>query len=246
MALTLSARVDEYMSPLLAGNRPSCREIVRRHTAGLPDPFTAYHDLLWPAMERVEKLYRTDRINLAAEHMATRINRSIADQLQANLPKTESNGKRMLITCADGEPEELGAQMCADLLESSGWDVYFLGGGVPNDEVLSLAGQLRPDILLIFGTQPTGVPGVRRLIDLIRGVGLNPTMNIIVSGGVFNRADGLWKEVNADLFARNAADLLRLAGTVSPRTATDRPTSTVKKRRRRRRAEAPAVAEASV
>ncbi|MEK9163978.1 MAG: hypothetical protein AAB342_01335, partial [Chloroflexota bacterium] len=88
-------------------------------------------------------------------------------------------------------------------------------------------------------------PGVRRLIDLIRGVGLNPTMNIIVSGGVFTRADGLWKEVNADLFARNAADLLRLADTVSPRTATDRPSSTVKKRRRRRRAEAPAVAEAS-
>jgi len=245
MAHALSSFVDEYMSPLLAGNRAQCREVVRRHTANATDSFTAYHELLWPAMERVDKLYRSDRINLASEHMATRINRAIADQLQLHLPKGSSNGKRMLILCADGEPEELGAQMCSDLLEAQGWDVYFLGGGVPNDEVMSLAGQLRPDILLIFGTQPGGVPGVRRLIDLIRGVGLNPTMNIIVSGGVFNRAEGLWKEVNADHYAKSAADLLKMAATVAPRVPSDRPVSSVKKRRRRRRAETPVAAEAT-
>ena len=245
MAHALSSFVDEYMSPLLAGNRVNCREVVRRHNAAATDSFTAYHELLWPAMERVEKLYRSDRINLAAEHMATRINRSIADQLQLNLPKSAPNGKRMLILCADGEPEELGAQMCSDLLEAHGWDVYFLGGGVPNDEVLSLSGQLRPDILLVFGTQPGGVPGVRRLIDLIRSVGLNPTMNIIVSGGVFNRAEGLWKEVNADHYAKNATELLKMAGTVAPRVPSDRPASNVKKRRRRRRTETPVAAESA-
>lgn len=239
MALAPASFVDEYMVPLLAGNRPACREILRRHKVAVPDPVTAYHELLWPAMERVEKLYRADRINLASEHMATRINRSIADQLQAQLSRSVPNGKRVLITCADGEPEELGAQMCSDLLEADGWDVYFLGGGVPNDEVMNLSGQLRPDILLVFGTQPTGVPGVRRLIDLIRGVGLNPTMNIVVSGGVFNRTDGLWKEVNADHFVKNAADLLKMVADISPRVPSDRPVSTVKKRRRRRRVETP-------
>lgn len=239
MALAAGSFIDEYMIPLLAGNRPACREIVRRHTVTVPDPVTAFHELLWPAMERVEKLYRADRINLASEHMATRINRAIADQLQTQLPRSTSNGKRVLIICADGEPEELGAQMCSDLLEAEGWDVYFLGGGVPNDEIMSLSGQLRPDILLVFGTQPTGVPGVRRLIDMIRGVGLNPTMNIIVSGGVFNRTEGLWKEVNADHYAKNASELLKMAGTLTPRVPSDRPVSTIKKRRRRRRADAP-------
>ncbi len=227
--------LDEYLPPLLAGSRVPCREYVSMQLSKITDPTTLYHDLLWPAMERVDKLYRTDRINAASEHMATRINRVIADQVQASLHREDSNGKRMLVACAEGEHEELGAQMCADLFESRGWDVYFLGGGVPNDEILSLVGQLRPDLLLIFGTQPCGVPGVRRLIDLIREIGVNPTMNVMVSGGVFNRADGLWKEVNADLFAKTAGEAIPLAEAAEPRKHVTRPPGAPKKRRRRRR-----------
>ena len=230
-----STHVDDYLAPLLAGNRVACRKRVMDQMAKTDDPTSIYHDLLWPAMERVDKLYRTDRINAASESMATRINRSIADQLQLSLIPCESNGKRIVVTCAPAEPEELGAQMCADLFEARGWDVYFLGGGVPNDETLSLVGRLQPDILLIFGTQPAGVPGIRQLIDLIREIGVTPTMNIMVSGGVFNRADGLWKEVNADMIAKTAREAIPIAEAAEPRKPEPPRTGVPKKRRRRRR-----------
>lgn len=227
--------LKDYIPPLLAGNRVACRKFVRDRVGKVADPTSLYYELLWPAMEHVEKLYRADRINAVAESMATRINRSIADQLQLNLAQGAQNGKRLVVTCAPGEPEELGAQMCADLFEADGWDVYFLGGGVPNDEVLSIVGELRPNILLIFGTQPSGVPGVRQLVDLIREIGVNPTMNIMVSGGVFNRAEGLWKEVNADLFAKSAKEAMPIAQKAEPRTPEPVKVGTPKKRRRRRR-----------
>lgn len=233
---------DEYMTHLLAGNRAACREFIARQLTQTEDATRLYEDLLWPAMERIEHLFRHDRVNVAVEHMATRICRSIADQVQLHLRRPVPNGRRMVISCADGEPEELGAQMTADLFESRGWEVYFLGSGVPNDEVLNLLGQLRPDLLLVFGTQPGGVPGIRALTDLIREIGVNSTMNIMVSGGVFNRADGLWREVNADLFARTAIDAMRLAEESEPRTADARASTGTRKRRRRR---ATALAEAS-
>jgi methanogenic corrinoid protein MtbC1 len=235
--------LEQYMEPLLSGDRAACRGIARDFAAKA-DPTLAYHELIWPAMERVDKLYRDDQINRAVEHMATRINRCVADQVQIHLIPRDPNGRRILITCADGEPEELGGQMCADLFEAKGWDVYFVGGGIPNDEVLSLVGQLRPDILLIFGTRPQGVPGVRALIDLIREVGANPTMNIMISGGVFNRADGLWKEVNADLFARTAREAIPIAESAEPRQPEIRLPGVPKKRRRRRRPALLATAEA--
>jgi methanogenic corrinoid protein MtbC1 len=235
--------VDEYMTPLLLGHRSACRRIVLQKTEEFGDPMRVYHELLWPAMERIEKLYRADRINTAVEHMATRINRGIADQLQLSLPKAEPIGKRIVIVCADDEPEELGAQMCADQFEARGWEVFFVGGGVPNDEILTLIGQLTPNMLLIFGTQPQGVPGVRQLADMIREIGVNPTMNIMVSGGVFNRADGLWKEVNADLFAKTAEQALDIAEQAGPRVAVPPKPGAPKKRRRRRRAPVLAVAE---
>lgn len=223
------------MEPLLEGRRNRCREIVGVAIEKTETIRDVYNRLLWPAMERVNSLFREDRINVATEHMATRITRSLADQIQSRLPQSPSNGKRIIFTCADGEPEELGAQICADLFEADGWEVHFLGGGVPNDEILGVVGQIRPDILLVFGTQPQGVPGVRQLIDMIREVDANPHMNIMISGGVFNRAAGLWQEINADLFAPNAQQALDMANRAQPRKPTIRIPGAPKKRRRRRR-----------
>ncbi len=233
--MTARSFIDDYVDPLLTGNRIACRNFAKRHAEASRDPTMVYHELLWPAMERVDKLYRADRINAVSESMATRINRAIADQMQLYLKRAEPNGKRIVITSAPDESEELGGQMCADLFEARGWDVYFIGGGIPHDEILSLVGQLRPDILLIFGTQPNGVPAVRKLIDLIREIGVNPTMNILLSGGVFNRADALWKEVHADLFAKTAMQAIPIAEKAEPRKPEPPRTGAPKKRRRRRR-----------
>ena len=227
--------LEQYLTPLLAGDRIRCREVMKDFGERIEDPIRLYHEFLWPVMEQVEKLYRSDRINAASEHMATRINRSIADQIQLKLKRRPVINKRLVISCADGEPEELGAQMLADMFEYRGWEVIFLGGGVPNDEILSLLGQIRPDLLLIYGTQPTGVPGVRALIDLIREIDVTPTMNIMVSGGVFNRADGLWKEVNADLFVKTAKEAIPTAETAPARIPVPKVPGAPKKRRRRRR-----------
>ena len=227
--------LERYMEPLLAGRRSECRTLLDDAIGGSTAAGTIYREVVWPAMECVDQLYRDDRINVATEHMATRINRCLADQLQAHLDCRASNGKKIMIICADDEPEELGAQMLTDLFEADGWEAFFLGGGVPNDEILSFVGQVRPDILLVYGSQPRGVPGVRQLIDLIRDVGVHPTLNVMVSGGVFNRADGLWEEIQADLFAKTAGEAVDIARDVKPRAPENRVPGAPKKRRRRRR-----------
>lgn len=230
-----SSLLERYMEPLIRGSRRDCRTVVLDAMAKGIAPRTLYHDLVWPAMARVDQLYREDRIDAATEHLATRVNRVVADHLQSSLDLGASNDKRVLIVCANGEPEELGGQMCADLFEADGWDTYFAGGGVPDDEIQRLVGQLRPHLLLIFGSKPTDAPGIRMLIDRIREVDACPTMNIMVSGGVFNRAEGLWEEVKADLFAATATDALEIAATAEPRKPVARVMGAPKKRRRRRR-----------
>lgn len=227
--------LNQYLDPLLRGRRQDCREIIKGALREGLEPRTLYRDLIWPAMEHVDQLYRQDRINLASEHLATRINRTVADHLQTHLDRKPKIQKCILIACASGESEELSAQMCADLFEADGWDVFFLGGGVPNDEIISLVGQIQPDILLIMGSRPNEAPAVRQIIDETRKIDACPKMNIMVSGGVFNRAAGLWKEVKADLFAETAAEALELAQEAAPRQAGFPAPGAPKKRRRRRR-----------
>lgn len=226
---------DQYMDPLLRGRRNVCRDLVKSALDSGVQPEALYSNLIWPAMERVDQLYREDRINRASEHMAVRINRTVADHIQSRLDRKKETGRRIVITCANDEPEEFSAQMVADLFEADGWEVYFLGGGVPRDEVCELVGQLQPHMLLLFGSKPSDAPAVRDLIDYVREINSCPGLNIMVSGGVFNRAAGLWREVKADLFAETASEALELAGDCEPRESEIPSPGSPKKRRRRRR-----------
>ena len=143
-----------------------------------------------------------------------------------------------MITCGDGEPEELGGQICADLFESLGWEVRFVGGGVANDEILPMVGGYRPDMLMLFATRPQGVPAVRKLIDYLRDVNSNPNMQVMCCGGIYKRAEGLAEEIGADLYAADGLDAVRVATGNPFKRATPEP-ATVGRNRRTRKAAAP-------
>lgn len=224
-----------YMQPLLAGRRAECFELIADATARGVSAEELIYDVLWPANAQIERLYRDDRINTAVEHMAYRINRTVADQLQARLRVAPRRGKRVLVASADGAHEELGAQILADLLQADGWEVFFLGGGVPHDEILAMVGHLRPDVLLIFGADPEAVPNTRAMLERIRDIGVCPTMNVVVSGGIFNRAEGLWREVGADAFCDGPQAVVSTLAQLGPRIGHPPRVGLVKKRRRRRK-----------
>ncbi len=228
---------QSYREVLLAGDRTQCRSIVDAACASGIEAYELLTQLVWPTMEALQSLYRDDRITTSALNLATRLNRSVADQLCGKLPIGASNGKKVLIFCGDDEPEELGGQLTADLFESDGWTVRFAGGGVPSDEVLKLIGDYRPDLLCMFGTLPSGMPAVRKLIDYLREVGSCPNMQVMCCGGIYKRAEGLSDEIGADLYAPDAADAVAVANAHPSKKATvDQ--QTVGRMRRIRKAEA--------
>jgi methanogenic corrinoid protein MtbC1 len=225
-----------YLEALLHGDRRACRSVVEETMqTGVPAN-SVYLHLIWPVMVEIERLMRLDKIASVQEHLATRINRTIVDQLQNKLPRRPAKHKKAAVCCAREELQELGAQIIADLFESDGWQVRFLGGGLTNDDIFAFINEYAPDVLLIYGTAPKQAPDVRRLIDRIRGVNAWPDMRIVVSGGLFNRAEGLWEEIGADGFAPTAAEVLQVAADESQVANLDR--RTVNRRKRRQQSEA--------
>jgi methanogenic corrinoid protein MtbC1 len=209
--LSASKMSQAYLEPLLNGNRVACRNMIDRALEAGVEPVDLLNHLVWPTMELLQSFYKEDRISIATLNLATRLNRSLTDQLCGRLAKRAANGKSVLIFCGDDEPEELGGQICAELFEADGWTVRFAGGGVPHDEVLKLIGEHRPDLLVNFGTLPTGVPAVRKLIDYLRDVNSCPQMQVMCCGGIYKRAEGLSEEIGADLYAPDAATAVRVA-----------------------------------
>ena len=228
--------LERYLDALLSGERSQCRKVIEETLqSGIPAN-SVYIDIIWPIMVEIEKLLREDRITSAQEHLATRINRTIVDQLQNKLPRKPINKKKAAVCCAQEEIYELGAQIIADLFESDGWEVKFLGGGLTNDDILSFVNVNGPDILLIYGTSAKQAPGIRRLIDTIKEINARPNMKVMLSGGLFNRAEGLWQEMGADLFAATAAEAIQQASNENPPEIEDSRTINRRKRKKQQMA----------
>ncbi len=236
MSQISTSRSQAYLETLLAGDRAACRALVDAAVDGGLSAFDLLTGLIWPTMELLQQLYRDDRVSVSALNLATRLNRSMTDQVSGRLERNATNGKKVLIFCGNDEPEELGGQITAELFECDGWTVRFAGGGVPEDEVLKLIGDTRPDLLVLFATLPTGMPAVRKLIDYLREVNSCPTMQVLCAGGIYKRAEGLADEIGADLYAPDAASAVAIANSHPTRKATvDQ--QTVGRTRRIRKAE---------
>ena len=231
--------LERYLDALLQGNRKLSRSAIEETLQTGTPANSVYVDIIWPIMVEIEKLLRTERITPVQEHLATRINRTIVNQLQNKLPRRPSKNKKIAVCCALNELQELGAQMMTDLFESDGWEVKFLGGGLTNDDILAFVNEYAPDILLIYGTVPKQAPEIRRLIDIIKDVNAWPDMRIMVSGGVFNRAEGLWQEMGADLFAATALEAVQAASQEAPIEPEQRTVNRRKKRRQKVTTEVP-------
>ena len=224
--------LQRYLDALLTGDRKQCRgiieEILHHNSASITG---IYSDVIWPMMMEVDNLYRSERITSAQEHLATRINRTIVDQLQNKLPRQQQTDRKIVICSSLRETSELGGQMIADMFESAGWDVRFIGGGLSNDDILAYIHEFSPEILIIYGTEPSETPEIRSIIDKIRGINAWPNMKIMLSGGVFGRAEGLWEEIGADLFAANAVEAVQIAS--DENQAQCQPVRTINQRKRK-------------
>jgi methanogenic corrinoid protein MtbC1 len=236
---------DSYIQALLAGDRSAAKQMLDDCENCGVEAYELLTKLIWPAMEQIQYLYKEDRVSKMGLNLATRLNRSLADQTAAKLEQKASNGKKVVIFCGDDEPEELGGQITADLFQADGWEVRFAGGGIPNDEILPMIGEYRPTLLVMFATRAAGVPNVRKLIDYLRDVNSNPDMQIMCAGGIYKRAEGLAEEIGADLYAPDAADAVRIASDEPMRRANADQQTVGRSRRVRKAAAARREAEAA-
>lgn len=224
--------LDRYLSGLIEGDRGYCQTVIEETLQSGVPANQVYMDIIWPIMNEVDRLYRRDIISSAQESFATRINRMIVDQLQNKLPRKPKVTKRIVVASATSEQGELGAQMIADLFESNGWEVRFLGSSVNNDDVIEFVQSYQPDILVIFGMQAKKAPEVRQLIDKLKTINACPHMQIMLSGGVFDRAEGLWEEIGADLYAETPDQAVRIANSDDEDIPT--PCRTINRRKRKK------------
>jgi len=142
------------------------------------------------------------------EHrLAVKLLRTLEDHAASWLDFNAPVGRSVAAFCGPTDADELSAQMAVDLIEANGFTIRFAGSGVANDEILELVQTTPPDCLLLFASAASDLPIIRSLIDTLRTIGACSNTQVVVGGGVFNRAEGLAEEIGADLWAEDPREL---------------------------------------
>lgn len=223
--------LDRLFDALISGDRPAARVIVHDAARAGLNAERIVTDLFWPVYERIETFHRNDKMTTLAHHLATRLLRVLVDQTALGFTRSESRGRTVFAVCGPTDADELAAQMAIDLLEREGFTLTFAGGGIANDEILAQVQESQPDVLLLFASAPSDLPNIRALIDQMHEIGACQGIQVVVGGGVFNRADGLAAEIGADLWASDPAELARVMVREPARRATADQQTVGRKRR---------------
>lgn len=231
MANRRNVLLERFFTALISGDRAAARAVVDEALSADVPAERIISNLFWPTLEQVQNLHRNDQMAELAYNYATRLLRQLVDQMQMRLTQHNRNHQRVLLVSGNEQTEELAAQMAADLLEADGYTVWYAGGGIANDEIVEQIGEIKAHKLVVFGAVPQTVPYTRLLIDRLHELGVCPELQIVVGGGVFNRADGLAEEIGADLWAHDPSELVEVINAEPDRRMTADQRTVGRKRR---------------
>ncbi len=173
----------EYLKNLLQGNRKICLSIANEYIAQKHTYPELYEEIIRTSLYEVGRLWETKQISIATEHLATSITESILNELFGQIIVKERINRKVVVACVQNENHQVGAKMVADTFEMLGWDSFFLGNGIPDEDLVEFIHETRPDLIAISLSIYLNFSHFQRLLERLK---LEfPDLQIIAGGQAF-------------------------------------------------------------
>lgn len=181
----LSHFASNYLSHVIQGDKKECLAIARQFLEGGRSMTELYEEVLKQALYEVGRLWESNKISVATEHMSTAITESILNELYYDFNFYVSENKKVVLACAENELHQVGIKMVADIFEKHGWDTFFLGTGIPVTELIGFIHEKKPDILAISLSIYFNYRGLNDMLNKI--ISEFPNLEILLGGQAFSR-----------------------------------------------------------
>ncbi len=114
----------------------------------------------------------------------------------------------VVIATIEGDIHSIGKTIVATMLRAYGYEVYDLGADVPAEKIVDKAIENKADIIGVSALLTTTMIGQKKIINILKEKGLENKFKVIFGGAPVTNT---WvKECNADGFAENAIDAVKL------------------------------------
>jgi serine phosphatase RsbU (regulator of sigma subunit)/methanogenic corrinoid protein MtbC1 len=203
MRSTASLR-DDYVAALVEPDARRARGLIGRAIDAGTDPHDVYLDVLAPALYEIGRLWESNEIGVAAEHLASSTTESVMAEIAGRLRTGAPHRGAAVVACVGEELHRLGSRIVSDFLESDGWDVEHLGAMVPVEQIVEVAASRRAGVVALSVTMQARLPELRRAVAELRALEPPPLVAIGGQGlGTF--------EVDADLRTQDPRELVARA-----------------------------------
>lgn len=179
---------SQFLENLLKGNHLACSDISHKYLSSDHSIIQLYEDIFKVALYEVGKLWETNKISVATEHIATAITEGILNELFEQLISKTRFNKKVLVACVEKEQHQVGIKMVADVFEMKGWETFFLGTGIPTIELIRYIHEIKPDLLAISLTVYFNFTNLLNMLDTVRTE--FPELQIIIGGQAFKHVSG--------------------------------------------------------
>lgn len=215
--MDLSDTQREYFQAVREGNRRKAFAVIDRARGSGAGVAELYLEVLQPSLREVGRLWQTNEMTVADEHLATAITQMVMARVYAEMAETMAHGPhRLIAACAETERHDVGLRMVCDLLERAGWDTTYLGPTVPAEALVKLVQERRPHAVVLSATIAPHLPQVRTAIAAIREAMGGAAPYIMVGGRAFLDDPGLARRVGADGTAPDAMKAVECLRTKFP------------------------------
>jgi methanogenic corrinoid protein MtbC1 len=159
--------------------------LIRSHLRGFSLAIIS-EEIIKPALFEVGEMWRSGKIRVFEEHMASRVTTQALAELHTIVEKKQSQGRLALVGCPDGEIHQLGSEVVRYLLEGEGWTVIYLGPFTPLFTFTDAVNILKPDLVCISATIVDDLERASRDYNQLRRAASKHHTRIVIGGQAFN------------------------------------------------------------
>ena len=204
------ALTERFLAAQLAGDRrEALRMVVEDGIARGARVIDLQARVIRPAQQEIGRLWQTNRVSIAQEHLATGVSQVVMARLFEFVSPTPRNGIVVAVVCVEGELHDFPARLVADYLDHAGFTVRYFGANVPTDETLMMLKSDPPRLLALSTTMSFNVAALRDTIRRVRAE-IGATLPILIGGHALQWSPDLALELGVETAPSSPDELIEV------------------------------------
>lgn len=195
----------------ITSKKEAVKNICQKHTKSLNEFHTFFNDILSNVMKKIGYMWEIGKINVAKEHIGSRIVEDCCLEIINQFQDEEKKNKTILLTNAPNEFHGMGLKIISKVLEKKGFETINLGtSGSPSEDILKTILEFEPHYI-VFGVSITvNLHDVALIIKEIIRKSYQKDFKIIVGGSAFDALSNPKESLNADYYSNDITEIFEI------------------------------------